>query len=214
MLTNLRNTVCELNIEIKRNNLVALTLGNVSARDFQTNLVVIKPSGVPYDELTPDKLVVVDLNGTIIEGRYRPSVDMATHLYVYKHRNDIGGVVHTHSPYASSFAVIGKPLPVYMTAMADEFGCSVPVGKLAPIGGEDIGKEIIKSIGKSPVILMKQHGVFTVGSTAESALRAAILVEDVAKIAHLALSIGKPDPIPKSIVDKLHTRYKTKYGQK
>ena len=214
MLTKLRIEVCKLNIELKQNNLVTMTSGNVSARDFQTNFVVIKPSGIPYEQLTYDKLVVVDLNGRVIEGKYKPSVDTATHLYIYRKRKDIGGIVHTHSPYATSFAILGKPIPVYCTAMADEFGGSIPVGEFAPIGGEEIGKEIIKSIGRSCAILMKQHGVFTIGKTPDDAFKRAVMLEDISKTIHLALLKGRPKPLPKKIVEKLYERYQKKYGQK
>ncbi len=213
MLEGLREEVWKLNRELPKHNLVVWTSGNVSGRDFESGLVVIKPSGVPYEELTPHDLVIVDLDGQVVEGDLEPSVDTATHLYIYRHRPGVGGVVHTHSPYATSFAALGRPIPVYLTAIADEFGGPIPVGAYAKIGGEEIGREIIRSIGESPAILMKNHGVFTVGPSPQAAVKTAVMVEDVAKTVHLALLLGKPDLIPDEEVARAHRQYVEKYGQ-
>ncbi|WP_435620364.1 L-ribulose-5-phosphate 4-epimerase [Thermoanaerobacterium thermosulfurigenes] len=213
MLENLKQRVYKMNMMLPKNNLVTMTSGNVSGRDPETNLVVIKPSGVLYDDMTPDDMVVVDLDGNVVEGKLKPSVDTATHLYVYRHRSDVNGIVHTHSPYATSFAALGRSIPVYLTAIADEFGCAIPVGPYAKIGGEEIGKAIIDYIGESPAILMKNHGVFTIGNSPEAALKAAVMVEDTAKTVHLSLLLGTPDVIPDEEVKRAHERYMTKYGQ-
>ncbi|WP_434578632.1 L-ribulose-5-phosphate 4-epimerase [Thermoanaerobacterium thermosaccharolyticum] len=213
MLENLKQRVYKMNMMLPKNNLVTMTSGNVSGRDPETNLVVIKPSGVLYDDMTADDMVVVDLDGNVVEGKLKPSVDTATHLYVYKHRSDVNGIVHTHSPYATSFAALGRPIPVYLTAIADEFGCAIPVGPYAKIGGEEIGKTIVEYIGESPAILMKNHGVFTIGNSPEAALKAAVMVEDTAKTVHLSLLLGTPDVIPDEEVKRAHERYMTKYGQ-
>ena len=214
MLEKLRDEVYKMNMELPKNNLVTWTSGNVSGRDSKTGYVVIKPSGISYDLLSPENLVVIDLQGNVIEGDLMPSVDTDSHLYVYRHRDDVGGVVHTHSPYATAFAILGRSIPVYLTAMADEFGCSVPVSNYARIGGDEIGKEIVEKIGKSPAILLKNHGVFTIGSTPLSAVKAAVMLEDIAKTVHLALQLGQPDEIPSEEVERAHRRYKEKYGQK
>ncbi|SHF63842.1 L-ribulose 5-phosphate 4-epimerase [Caldanaerobius fijiensis DSM 17918] len=213
MLESLKARVWKMNLMLPKNNLVTMTSGNVSGRDPETGYVVIKPSGVLYEEMTPEDMVVVDLQGNVIEGRLKPSVDTATHLYVYRHRSDVMGIVHTHSPYATSFAALGRPIPVYLTAIADEFGGPIPVGPYAQIGGEQIGKVIVEYIGDSPAILMKNHGVFTVGKSPEAAVKAAVMVEDVAKTVHLALLLGQPDEIPEEEVKRAHERYMTKYGQ-
>lgn len=213
MLENLKQRVYKMNMMLPKNNLVTMTSGNVSGRDPETNLVVIKPSGVLYDEMTPEDMVVVDLDGNVVEGKLKPSVDTATHLYVYRHRSDVNGIVHTHSPYATSFAALGRSIPVYLTAIADEFGCAIPVGPYAKIGGEEIGKAIVDYIGESPAILMKNHGVFTIGNSPEAALKAAVMVEDTAKTVHLSLLLGTPDVIPDEEVKRAHERYMTKYGQ-
>jgi L-ribulose-5-phosphate 4-epimerase len=189
------------------------TSGNVSARDPKTNLVVIKASGVPYSELSPDNLVVVDLNGKMVEGQLRPSVDMATHLYIYKHRPKVMSVIHTHSTYASAFAAIGEPIPVCLTAMADFFGGNIPLGELVLIGGEEIGKEIVSKIGDSKAIIMKNHGPFTVGKNVNEALQAAIFLEESAKTLIMAKILGEPQSIPESMVNILHKNYSEKYGQ-
>ncbi|MEA1965159.1 MAG: L-ribulose-5-phosphate 4-epimerase [Candidatus Aerophobetes bacterium] len=213
MLEKLKELVCELNLELPKNRLTAATSGNISGRDSATGYVVIKPSGVKYSRLKPSLMVVVDMEGRVIEGELKPSVDTETHLYLYRHRQDINGVVHTHSNYATSFAALGEPIPVYLTAIADEFGGPIPIGEYAPIGGEEIGKEILRSLGNSPAILMKNHGVFTVGSTPEAALKAAIMTEDLAKTVHLALLRGKPQEIPPEEVARAHRAYMEKYGQ-
>jgi len=213
MLQALREEVWRLHLELPKNNLVAWTSGNVSARDHDTGLVVIKPSGVKYEDLRPEDMVVVDLEGKIVEGDLKPSSDTASHLYIYRHRPDVYGVVHTHSSYATAFAAVGRPIPVYLTAIADEFGVPIPCGGFALIGGEDIGKVVVEAIGDSPAVLLKNHGVFTVGATVEAALKAAVMVEDVARTVWLALQLGQPDEIPAADVAKLHHRYTNVYGQ-
>ncbi len=213
MLDKLREQVWRLNLELPRNGLVTWTGGNVSARDPETGLVVIKPSGVRYEELRPEHLVVVDLAGAQVEGDLKPSSDTASHLYIYRCRPDVGGVVHTHSPYATAFAALGRPIPVYLTAIADEFGGPIPCGGFALIGGEQIGQVVVESIGDSSAVLLKNHGVFTVGKTGEAAVKAAVMVEDVARTVWLALQIGQPDEIPADLVAKLHNRYTHVYGQ-
>jgi L-ribulose-5-phosphate 4-epimerase len=193
--------------------LVKWTGGNVSARDPQVGYVVIKPSGVRYEDLKPEHLVVVDLDGKVVEGNLKPSSDTASHLYIYRHRPDVNGVVHTHSPYATAFAALGKPIPVYLTAIGDEFGGPIPCGGFALIGGEEIGKVVVESIGNSPAVLLKNHGVFAIGKNAEAAVKAAVMVEDVARTVWLALQIGQPDEIPTEQVARLHDRYIHVYGQ-
>jgi L-ribulose-5-phosphate 4-epimerase len=213
MLEQLKEEVYKLHLELPKNNLVVWTSGNVSARDPETGLVVIKPSGIRYEELRPEHHLVVNLQGEVIEGNLKPSSDTASHLYIYRHRADVNGVVHTHSPYATAFAALGRPIPVYLTAIADEFGGPIPCGGFALIGGEDIGRVVVESIGDSPAVLLKNHGVFTVGPTAEAAVKAAVMVEDVARTVWLALQLGQPQEIAPEDVAKLHHRYTHDYGQ-
>ena len=213
MLEELREQVWRLHLELPRNGLVRWTGGNVSARDPETGYVVIKPSGVHYESLRPEHLVTVSLDGQRIEGDLKASSDTASHLYIYRHRPDVCGVVHTHSPYATAFAALGRPIPVYLTAIADEFGGPIPCGGFALIGGEEIGQVVVESIGDSPAVLLKNHGVFTVGPTAEAAVKAAVMVEDVARTVWIALQMGQPDEIPAEDVAKLHHRYTHEYGQ-
>ena len=213
MLENLKKEVYKAHVSLMENRLVMWTSGNVSARDPKTDLVVIKPSGVSYDKLSPDNLVIVDLNGKVIDGNLKPSVDMATHLYVYKHMPDVVSVIHTHSTYASAFAATGKPIPVCLTAMADFFGRDIPVGELVLIGEEEIGKEIVRKIGNSKAIIMKNHGPFTIGTSVDEALKAAIYLEESAKIIIMSRILGEPQPIPESMVRILHKNYIEKYGQ-
>jgi L-ribulose-5-phosphate 4-epimerase len=213
MLENLREQLWQLHLELPKNNLVTWTSGNISARDPQSGLVMIKPSGVKYVDLRPEHMVVVDLEGDIVEGTLKPSSDTASHLYIYRARPDVNGVVHTHSRYATAFAALGKPIPVYLTAHGDEFGCPIPCGGFALIGGEEIGQVVIEAIGSSRAVLLKNHGVFTIGPNAEAALKAAVMVEDIAATVWLALQIGQPDEIAPENVAKLHHRYTYVYGQ-
>lgn len=214
MLEALRETVCEGNLLLPRAGLVTWTSGNVSGRDAATGLVVIKPSGVRYEGLTPQAMVVLDLDGRVVEGDYRPSVDAPAHLYVYRHRSDVHGIVHTHSTFATAFAAVGRPIPVYLTAIADEFGGPIPVGAYAQIGEEQIGQEIVRSIGASCAILMKNHGVFTIGRDVMAAVKAAVMVEDVARTVYYALQLGQPEEIPPDEVARSYRRYQEQYGQK
>jgi L-ribulose-5-phosphate 4-epimerase len=192
---------------------VKWTGGNVSARDPLTGFIVIKPSGLRYEALRPEHMVILDLDGKRVEGDLKPSSDTASHLYIYRHRPDVNGVVHTHSPYATAFAALGKPIPVYLTAMGDEFGGPIPCGGFALIGSEAIGQVVVESIGDSPAVLLKNHGVFTVGPSAEAAVKAAVMVEDVAHTVWIALQMGQPDEITPENVAKLHHRYTHEYGQ-
>jgi L-ribulose-5-phosphate 4-epimerase len=213
MLEHLKEEVYKLHLELPRNHLVVWTSGNVSARDPESGLVVIKPSGVRYEALRPEDHVVVNLEGEAIEGTLKPSSDTASHLYIYRHRPEVNGVVHTHSPYATAFAALGRPIPVYLTAMADEFGGPIPCAGFALIGGEEIGQQVVEHIGTSPGVLLKNHGVFTIGPTAEAAVKAAVMVEDAARTVWLALQLGQPEEIPPEDVAKLHHRYTHVYGQ-
>jgi L-ribulose-5-phosphate 4-epimerase len=213
LLKAMREELWRLHLELPQNHLVTWTSGNVSMRDQDTGYVVIKPSGIRYETLKPEHMVVVDLDGEVVEGDLKPSSDTASHLYIYRHREDVGGVVHTHSPYATAFAALGQPIPVYLTAHADEFGGPIPCGGFALIGGEEIGREVIAAIGTSPAVLLKNHGVFTVGPTGAAAVKAAVMVEDVARTVWLTLQIGQPEEIPSALVEKLHHRYTHKYGQ-
>lgn len=213
MLEQLKEELVELHLELPKNELVSWTGGNISARDFETGLIVIKPSGVRYKDLLPENLVVLDLDGKIIEGNLKPSSDTYSHLYIYNHRKDVGGVVHTHSRFATAFAAVGKPIPCVLTAIADEFGGPIPCGDFALIGDEAIGKIVVESIGKSSAVLLKKHGVFTIGKDAVSAVKAAVMTEDVAATVWMAMQIGTPEVIPQEYVDKLHDRYTRVYGQ-
>lgn len=217
MLESLKEEVCRLNLALPAYNLVVWTSGNVSARDPETGYVVIKPSGVKFEDLKPDQMVVVDLDGNIIEGDLKASSDTASHLYIYRHIPEVNGVVHTHSNYATAFAAVGKPIPPVLTAIADEFGGPIPCGGFALIGGDEIGKVVVESIGNSPACLLKNHGVFTVGPSGEKALKAAVMVEDVAKTVWIALQLGtqlgSPDEITAEDIARLHDRYTNVYGQ-
>lgn len=212
MLEDLRTQVWHTNVMLPKEGLVTWTSGNASGRDPETNLMVIKPSGVLFEDLTPDDLVVVDMAGNVVEGNHGPSTDTATHLWIYRNRPDVQGIVHTHSNYATAFAAVNKPIPVVLTGIADEFGGPIPCGGYAAIGGKEIGAEILRSIGDSVAILMKNHGVFTIGKTVQKALKAAIMTEDVAKTVWLALQIGMPDELSSEEVAANFDRYQNRYG--
>lgn len=213
MLEKLKEELVQLHLELPKNNLVVWTGGNVSARDPEAGWIAIKASGIRYEEMRPEHMVVMDLDGNMIEGNYKPSSDVHSHLYIYKHRPDVNGVVHTHSAYATAFAAVNKPIPVVLTAIADEFGGPIPCGGFALIGDEAIGKIVIESIGRSPAVLLKNHGVFTIGKDARSAVKAAVMTEENARTVWLAMQIGVPDEIPQEDVEKLHYRYTRVYGQ-
>jgi len=212
----LRREVCALHAELPRHGLVVWTSGNVSARVPGEDLMVIKASGVPYEDLTPEAIVVCDLDGALVEGELSPSSDAATHAYVYRHRPDVGGVAHTHSPYATAWAARGEAIPCVLTAIADEFGGEIPIGPFARIGDEEIGRGIVETLAghRSPAVLMRSHGVFTIGAGARDAIKAAVMCEDAARTVHLARELGDPIPLTREDIDALHDRYQRAYGQR
>jgi L-ribulose-5-phosphate 4-epimerase len=216
VIDSLRETVCALHAELPRNGLVAWTSGNLSARVPDQDLMVIKPSGVLYDDLTPESMVVCDLFGARVEGDLTPSSDAATHGYIYRALPEVGGVAHTHSAYATAWAVHGEPIPCVLTAMADEFGGPIPVGPFALIGDEEIGRGVVETLAgtRSPAVLMRSHGVFTVGPGPREAIKAAVMCEDVARTVHLARSLGEVTSIGDEEVEALHDRYQNVYGQR
>jgi L-ribulose-5-phosphate 4-epimerase len=216
VLALVRREVCDLHALLPRNGLVVWTAGNVSARVPGQDLLVIKPSGVSYDDLTPEKMVVCDLEGRLVEGSYIPSSDTGAHAYVYKHMAWVNGVVHTHSTYATAWAARGEPIPCVLTMMADEFGGEIPIGPFALIGDDSIGAGIVETLRshRSRAVLMQSHGPFTVGSTAEDAVKTAVLCEEVARTVHISRQLGEPLPIDQAHIDSLFERYQNVYGQK
>jgi L-ribulose-5-phosphate 4-epimerase len=215
-IAEIRASVAQLHAELLRWGLVVWTAGNVSARVPGEELFVIKPSGVSYDELTPDSMIVCDLDGNVVDGAYSPSSDTAAHAYVYRAMPDVGGVVHTHSTYATAWAARGEAIPCVLTAMADEFGGEIPVGPFALIGSDDIGRGIVDTLRahRSRAILMQNHGVFTIGPDATAAVKAAVMCEDAARTVHLARALGEPLKIEPADIDRLYDRYHTVYGQR
>jgi len=211
----LRRTVSDLHAELVRYNLVAWTAGNASARVPGEDLLVIKPSGVSYDDLTPESMIVCDLDGTVVEGELSPSSDTAAHAYVYRHMPEVGGVVHTHSTYAAAWAARAEPVPCVLTAMADEFGGPIPIGPFALIGDDSIGRGIVQTLQghRSPAVIMQNHGVFSIGTDARAAVKAAVMCEDVARSVHLARVLGPTVPIAQADIDRLYDRYQNVYGQ-
>ena len=214
-IRRLREEVAALHAELPRNELVVWTAGNVSARVPGADLLVIKPSGLAYDEVGPDRMVVTDLDANLVEGDLAPSSDTAAHAYVYRHLPHVNGVVHTHSTYATAWAARGEPIPCVLTMIADEFGGDIPVGPFALIGDDAIGQGIVETLAghRSPAVLMRNHGVFTIGRTPRAAVKAAVMCEDVARTVHVARQIGTPLPIAPADVDSLYHRYQHSYGQ-
>jgi L-ribulose-5-phosphate 4-epimerase len=210
-----RADVAALHQHLVRYGLVVWTSGNVSGRVPGTDLFVIKPSGVEYDDLTPESMILCDLGGVVLEGDFAPSSDTAAHAYVYRHMPEVGGVVHTHSPYATAWAARGEAVPCVITGQADEFGGEIPVGPFAIIGDESIGEGIVATLTghRSRAVLMQNHGVFTIGRNARDAVKAAVMAEDVARTVHLARQLGEPIPIPPDKIDALFNRYQNVYGQ-
>jgi L-ribulose-5-phosphate 4-epimerase len=212
---SLRAEVADLHGELTRYGLVIWTAGNVSARVPGEDLMVIKPSGVSYDDLTGDSIVVTDLHGVLVEGERAPSSDTAAHAYVYRHLPEVGGVVHTHSTYATAWAARREPIPCVLTMVADEFGGEVPVGPFALIGDDSIGRGIVDTLrgSRSRAVLMAGHGPFTIGRDARDAVKAAVMLEDVARTVHVARQLGEPQPLAPAEVDALFDRYQNVYGQ-
>jgi L-ribulose-5-phosphate 4-epimerase len=213
MLETLRQEVFESLLELPKNRLVTMHSGTVSGRDPETGYIVIKPSGFRYDRLTPADLLVLDTTGKVLEGRLRPSSDTETHLYLYRHRPDIFGIVHTHSPYACIFAVLGQPIPAVVTSSA-LLGGEIPIGGYAAVGGADIGSEILRRIGNCSAIVMQNHGVYTLAATVWQATIDAVEVEDIAKIAHFAMLHGDPIVLTPEQIKEFQAIYRTSYGQK
>ncbi len=209
----LRREVWETNVGIYRAGLVTMHSGNASGIDRRRGLVIIKPSGVDYDRLRPSNLAVTNLEGRQVTGKWKPSVDLPHHLYIYRQRPDIGGIIHTHSNYATSFALLGRPIPAYLTAIADEFGNEIPCAPYVDNIGDNIGRAVVEAMGRAPAVLLAHHGVFAFGATPRAALKAAIMLEDVARTCHLALLLGKPKRLPPEEVRKWYDRYHTSYGQ-
>jgi L-ribulose-5-phosphate 4-epimerase len=216
MFAELREEVCALHAELPRYGLVVWTSGNLSARVPGEELMVIKPSGLPYEELTPESMVVCDLHGERVDGDLAPSSDAATHGYVYREMPEVGGVAHTHSTYATAWAARGEAIPCVLTAMADEFGGPIPVGPFALIGDEEIGRGVVETLAdsRSTAVLMRSHGVFTVGPGPRDAIKSAVMCEDVARTVHLARSLGEVTSSPREEVEALHDRYQNVYGQR
>ncbi|MDO8121809.1 L-ribulose-5-phosphate 4-epimerase [Isoptericola sp. b490] len=212
---HLRRVVCDLHAELPRWGLVVWTAGNVSQRLRSADLLVIKPSGVSYDELTPESMVVCDLDGNLVEGTRSPSSDTAAHAYVYRHMPEVYGVVHTHSTYATAWAARGEPVPCVLTMMGDEFGGDIPIGPFALIGDDSIGRGIVETLrgSRSPAVLMQNHGPFTIGKDGKAAVKTAAMVEEVARTVHIARQLGEPIPIAQHHIDSLYARYQNVYGQ-
>ncbi len=212
----LREEVAALHSVLVREHLVAWTAGNISARVPGQDLFVIKASGVDYDDLAWHGVVVCDLDGVLVDGLHSPSSDTDAHAYVYRHMKDVGGQVHTHSTYATAWAARDQEIPCVLTAMADEFGGPVPVGPFAIIGDDSIGRGVVSTLTghRSRAVLMRNHGVFTVGATAKAAVKSAVMVEDVARTVHIAYQLGQPLPIEATAIDALHDRYQNIYGQR
>jgi L-ribulose-5-phosphate 4-epimerase len=215
-IADLRREVCSLHAELTRYQLVVWTAGNVSARVPGHDLLVIKPSGVSYDDLTPDNMVVCDLHGRVVEGEHSPSSDAEAQAYVYRELPAVGGVVHTHSTYATAWAARGEPVPCVLTMCADEFGGDIPVGPFAVIGDDSIGRGIVETLrgSRSSAVLMRNHGVFAIGPTARAAVKAAVMCEDVARTVHVSRQLGTPLAIEQAHVDSLFDRYQNVYGQR
>lgn len=213
--TEIRRHICELNIDLQRYGLVQWTSGNVSERLSDGKTFIIKPSGVKYEKLTPEDMVICDLDGNKLDGSLAPSSDTAAHAYVYRHMPEVNGVVHTHSNYASAWAAAHQSIPCVLTAMADEFGGDIPLGPFALIGNEDIGRGIVETLSgsRSPAVIMKNHGVFTIGKNASAAVKAAVMCEDVAKTVFIAKQLGPINRVPQADIDKLFDRYQNVYGQ-
>ncbi|CAN5580383.1 L-ribulose-5-phosphate 4-epimerase [soil metagenome] len=213
-LSKLRDEVCLANRALPTSGLVTMHSGNASGYDPESERLVIKPSGMDYDRITPDALVEVDVaSGEVLPGQLKPSVDLPHHLFLFRHFPEVRSVIHTHSNYATAFAAVGRSIPLVLTAIADEFGDEVPCTPYVDNEGEHIGEAILKYRNRSPAVLLGNHGVFAWGDSPRAALKAAIMVEDVAKTVWLAHQLGQPVAIPKEEAEKWYDRYHNRYGQ-
>jgi len=212
MFEDLKKEVHRAHLTLERYGLIAYTSGNVSLR-VEKDKVIIKPSGVPYDKFKPEDLVVVDLIGKKIEGELKPSVDTATHLYLYRNLNWVNSIIHTHSSFVMTFAMIEKSIPVLCTAHADVFGAEIPLTEYASVGSEAIGKAVMKVLNRSGVAILRKHGAIILGKDLEDAVKKAIFMEEVAKASYFALMSGNVKPLPPEEVEKLYNQYHTRYGQ-
>ncbi len=210
----LREEVCAMNLELPKQGLVVWTGGNVSGIVRETGHVIIKPSGVQFEELTPENMVVTDMEGHVVEGDYKPSVDLGIHLYIYQHRADIGGICHTHAPYCSSFALLGQDLPAATTPIAHLLGHDVRCTEYVRPGFVETGRAIIDTIGDGYAVLVKKHGPFTVGPTPTYAVKVAVYLEEAAKTIHLAMLRGEVERFSPGELERSFNFYKTEYGQK
>lgn len=213
MLEALKEEVCAQNHGLPANRLVVGSGGNVSGRDPETGLVVIKPSGVKFAKLTPGTMVVVDIDGNVIEGTTKPSVDTGVHLYIYKHRDDVLGIAHTHSPYASSFAARGERIPAVLTPITHMLGRDVPCSRYATPGEVDTGAAIIEAADGGYAALVKAHGVFTMGKSATEATSIAMYLEEAAMTTHLAMLRGPVEELPQEEIDRCFAWFRKNYGQ-
>lgn len=213
LLEELRKELIQIGKQLKSYGLITLTGGNVSGRDPKTGLIAITPSGMEYGKLEPEDVVIVDLNGNIKDGKRKPSSDLVTHLQIYKERKEINGIIHTHSSYASCFAVLNERIPVVSTTMANEVGGEVPVVPYAPVGSKELGESILKNMGKQKAVLLENHGVITYGENTHHALTAAVMLEDAAKVYHLAKSIGEPIRLSEEEIKRANDLFQNVYGQ-
>lgn len=228
MLEKLKQEVLEANLDLVKNNLVILTWGNVSALDRETGLVVIKPSGVSYDDMKAEDMVVVDLDGNIVEGDLRPSSDTPTHLAIYRHFPEVGGVVHTHSTYATAWAQAGLPIPNIGTTHADTFYQAVPctdemskeqIETAYEAATGDVIAEAFKGMNPmhTPAVLVKHHGPFTWGKSAANAVYNAVVLEEVARMASITVALNPKVEMNQDLVEKHYDRKhgaNAYYGQK
>jgi L-ribulose-5-phosphate 4-epimerase len=217
MLEKLKENVFKANLDLVKNGLVVHTWGNVSGKDHESGLVVIKPSGVSYATMKADDMVVLDPDGNVVEGKYKPSTDAPTHLLLYRLWNSVGGVVHTHSSFATSWAQAGRAIPAFGTTHADHYYGEVPCSRL--LSDQEIetdyemntGKVIVETLGSVnpltvPSVLVNSHGPFCWGSNADNAVYNAVALEEIAKMAFYTVLLGKSEQIGKTLMDKHYNR--------
>lgn len=216
----MRGEIASLHSELTKYGLVIWTGGNVSGRIPGLDYFVIKPSGVRYEDLAPENMILCSLDGEVVPGslgsEYSPSSDTAAHAYVYRNMPEIGGIVHTHSTYAVAWAARAEEIPCAVTGMADEFGGPIPVGPFAIIGDDSIGRGIVETLRnhRSRAVLMRNHGPFTIGASPIDAVKTAVMCEDAARSMHIAKQAGEVNPLPQDVIDSLYSRYQNVYGQK
>lgn len=213
LIENVRKECIDIGLKLLREQLVSVTMGNMSARDPETGLFAIKPAGIEYPDISLDDMVVMDLEGNKVEGSLKPSTEWPMHLLIYQERPDINAIVHTHSPYATSFAVTGKDIPP-LNGEAAAMGGAIECARYEAGGTRELGLAALEKLGEKDAVLLRNHGVLAVGPNLKRAFYAATIVENSARLFIMGSIIGTPQPLGEDLVKAIRYEYQYKYFQR